>query len=537
MALDDDKYKRPELTAADAALGAALPTYGGLKWAGGGNAIQGAKNIGGTAWNTTKALGRVGQGMAQTAGGVRGMAQGAKVAGGLVGRAAPVVSAGVATASTPTEDYYERFGFDKNTVGDSFAKDFGVRTLGFASDLGNALTLGQAGKYLYRDKIRQNNEAAANQAQTTPQATAQTGEDKRIYAQTSKQNSTAPIRNGLGLQGGVTAKSSAPQAPVFQTNAYSPTQLQGGITNTNPDYQALLKQVQTMQEDIVAPSQNALGAITHTPRRDWENEAQRKALLQQATTPIKGARGLTANQMRLAHDLSNDDIKLAQERHLQQNQLNHQLLQEQMQQQGQNARTLVGEQGQMARAVMNEQGQNNRFGANFGLDVAKFNEDNKNTQYELGLKGADLRARLGSQALDDGVKQGHLELYNQFVNAKDDGERDKILTQMAVLQGRGGTDKGDNFATVNLGERYDPETQSTINLGQALYNTRTGQYVDRQSESATQGNPDWHKNPNILKGIEQVNKKGGTAEEIRQAYIKLGVPADQVDAILAQQGA
>jgi hypothetical protein len=59
------------------------------------------------------------------------------------------------TYNTPTEDYYKRFGIDPpegSGIG-SFAKDVGVRGLGFASDLANTLTFGGAGKLAgYRDK-------------------------------------------------------------------------------------------------------------------------------------------------------------------------------------------------------------------------------------------------------------------------------------------------------------------------------------------------------------------------------------------------
>lgn len=453
-----------------------------------------------TTVNTAKGLGR---GIAATSGGLA--------------RATPYLSAVGAIFdyydNTKNDVYDERFGGyfrpeDDDWEATKMGKFALQQGLGFASDVGNVLFGGLPKKFLYRDGINEQERLNQKISDLETKAQAEQSQDKRIYAQTGEQKPPIQI-------GGIGNNVSLPDTP--QQRQYSPTQLQGGITNTNPDYQALLKQVQTMQEDIVAPSQNALGAITHTPRRDWENEAQRKALLQQATTPIKGARGLTANQMRLAHDLSNDDIKLAQERHLQQNQLNHQLLQEQMQQQGQNARTLVGEQGQMARAIMNEQGQNNRFGANFGLDVAKFNEDNKNTQYELGLKGADLRARLGSQALDDSVKQGHLELFNQFVNAKDDGERDKILTQMAVLQGRGGGSSGGND-----GGRYDTMTDADGN--QVLYHTKTGEIKsDKQPASQEQ-----------LAQAKADLQKAGNFEEKRKIVLAMGYPPDDVDAVIKQ---
>ncbi|MEG2431819.1 MAG: hypothetical protein RSB25_09220, partial [Acinetobacter sp.] len=68
-----------------------------------------------------------------------------------------------ANAATPSEDYRERFGFGEQSPEDlgtakGLAKDFGVRALGYASDLGNAFTFGQAGR-MYRDKQRIASEA------------------------------------------------------------------------------------------------------------------------------------------------------------------------------------------------------------------------------------------------------------------------------------------------------------------------------------------------------------------------------------------
>lgn len=79
--------------------------------------------------------------------------------------AAPLMLAGsgVATSQTPTEDYEQRFGFQPSTndsPGTRFVRDVGVRALGAASDLGNAMTLGFAGN-VFRDKVGQQQALAA----------------------------------------------------------------------------------------------------------------------------------------------------------------------------------------------------------------------------------------------------------------------------------------------------------------------------------------------------------------------------------------
>lgn len=75
-------------------------------------------------------------------------------AAGAVALPATLAGTASATGETPTSDYEKRFGLGLNTydgVG-GLARDVGVRALGAASDLGDALTLGMAGKYLYADK-------------------------------------------------------------------------------------------------------------------------------------------------------------------------------------------------------------------------------------------------------------------------------------------------------------------------------------------------------------------------------------------------
>jgi hypothetical protein len=100
-------------------------------------AIQDAKilaNYGTDAQSVIKPVGRFGK------------------AAGAVGRVAAPVGIGLTaldTYATPTEQYDKRFGFEGREP--SFVGDLGVRSLGAASDLGNTLTGGLAGKYLFRD--------------------------------------------------------------------------------------------------------------------------------------------------------------------------------------------------------------------------------------------------------------------------------------------------------------------------------------------------------------------------------------------------
>lgn len=82
-----------------------------------------------------------------------------------LGTAGALAGTAITTATTPTEDYRERFGLETNDP--SFLGDVGVRALGAASDLGSVLTFGAADR-LYRDKQRQAAEAGAAPEQAVP---------------------------------------------------------------------------------------------------------------------------------------------------------------------------------------------------------------------------------------------------------------------------------------------------------------------------------------------------------------------------------
>lgn len=112
----------------------------------GRSALKSADEAAGKFANT-RPLANEATGLGRVARGARNVARGAK---GL-GAAGALAGTGIDVATTPTEQYRERFGLETNDP--SLLGDIGVRALGAASDLGNVLTFGQAGK-LYRDKQR-----------------------------------------------------------------------------------------------------------------------------------------------------------------------------------------------------------------------------------------------------------------------------------------------------------------------------------------------------------------------------------------------
>lgn len=362
----------------------------------------------------------------------------------------------------------------------------------------------------------------------TPPATNQTPTNEQIDDGYELKKINPPRQTSYHFDYGNKPASQQPQQP----QATIPT---GGMPSHNQSYTDLVKKVQEAQQQALDKPQENLGLRTHAPVRSWENEAQRKELLRQATTVHKGAHGLTANQLRLAHELTNDDIKMEQERHLQQNNLNHQLLQTQLQQEGQNARTLAGEQGANARAVMNEQGQNNRFNTNFGLDMARFNQDTANKQHEFGLRGMELNAKLKSQSYDDAVKQELNSLYHNYGLAQTDEEKQALYDKLGFLTGKGGqkTNPKDYLMTVSGGESKAFGSDNIVKNPDRIIDTRTMQVVDVGQADASKFNIN---DPNHQAHVMELVKKE-TSVEGRKKLLMEQMGLSEEEAQIAIQNA
>jgi hypothetical protein len=97
----------------------------------------------------TQGKGRVG-GPSSTHNARRAIDRGASSKAGKLGTLGALAATAATVASTPTEDYQERFA-PGDDVDPRLQSQFLLRALGAASDLGNVLTFGQAGRF-FRDK-------------------------------------------------------------------------------------------------------------------------------------------------------------------------------------------------------------------------------------------------------------------------------------------------------------------------------------------------------------------------------------------------
>ncbi len=385
----------------------------------------------------------------------------------------------------------------------TLAGDLGVRGLGVLSDVGNAASFGILGRN-FADKQRINAENA-NVAQQKRfdewNATKNTGTVPNPFGETTKAvtnqvnqpatSAAAPAQsqnNPYAIQQNGNSFSYANPTAASQAREQGITEGQssnviGGIRGANDpkgvaNLFANTREMGPSQEQInraVNQEINGLGMRgfggiqPETPQRTAEQEAERQQLIRMATTPIAGARGLTANQMRLMGELQQGDDNRAQQRYVTDanNAANI-------------AQTGMREAAQTGRTAMQEQGTNNRFGANLGFDAQKFAAQNDLANREFNLNAAEKGFGIRNSARLE-------KLYEQYDTAKTDEERNSIQQKINRYAGSKQDTGKDRYMTVGGGQVYDNQA-GLINQPQRLFDTQTKQYVDvpqqQQNQSA-----------------------------------------------------
>ncbi|MDM1760014.1 hypothetical protein [Acinetobacter sp. 251-1] len=405
-----------------------------------------------------------------------------------------------ANAATPSEDYRERFGLGDQSPEDlgtakGFAKDFGVRALGYASDLGNALTFGQAGR-LYADKQRIASEAKAAQpefnakqnnpntvvdnpfgnnkapptTQTQPevQTPSSLAQNSDPYAIQQKGNSFSYANPGAAAQ----ARADGVREGEGLGFKVRPANDPKGVANFMKNTQEMGPTEQQVQ-NAIAQREMSLGMQGYggirqpqAPQRNEAQEAERQAVIRAASTPIAGARGLTANQVRTLSDLQQGEDNRANQRYTTDANNVAALQREAMGQAGQNYRTELG-----------EQGTNNRFNANLGFDAQKFQATNDLANREFNLNATEKGFGIRNSARLE-------KLYEQYDSAKSDEDRKSIQEKINRYTGNKADTGKDRYMTVGGGQQWDDKAEGTLTQPQRLFDTQTRQFVD-----TPQGNP------------------------------------------------
>lgn len=434
-------------------------------------------------------------------GGIRNFVNNSKLVKG--GGALAATSALFANADTSSENYRERFGLGDQSPEDlgtvkGFAKDFGVRALGYASDLGNALTLGQAGRF-YADKQRIANEAKAAQpefnakqnnpntvvnnpfgnnkapptTQTQPevQTPSRSVQNSDPYAIQQKGNSFSYANPGAAAQA---REQGIPEGQASNViGGIRPVNDPRGVENLFANTREMGPTEQQIQNAIAQREMNiGLGMRGYAnnpvqaPQRNEAQEAERQAVIRAASTPIAGARGLTANQVRTLSDLQQGEDNRANQRYTTDANNVAALQREAMGQAGQNYRTELG-----------EQGTNSRFNANLGFDAQKFNATNDLANREFNLNATEKGFGIRNSARLE-------KLYEQYDSAKSDEDRKSIQEKINRYAGNKADTGKDRYMTVGGGQQWDDKAGGTLTQPQRLFDTQTRQFVD-----TPQGNP------------------------------------------------
>ncbi|RZG86820.1 hypothetical protein EXE10_06325 [Acinetobacter sp. WCHAc060033] len=413
---------------------------------------------------------------------------------GKLGTVGALASTGFAVADTPTEQYRERFGLGDYNPEDSngmlFAKDLGVRALGAASDLGNAMTLGQAGR-LYADKQRIASEAKAAQpefnakqnnpnavvnnpfgnnktpptTQTQPetQTTLNSVQNSDPYAIQQKGNSFSYANPGAAAQ----ARADGVREGEGLGFKVRPVNDPRGVANLFANTQEMGPTEQQIQNAIAQREMNlGLGMRGYGGRprlpdvRTSEQEAQLQAEIARVSAPIPGSKGLTASQRNQINDLqmgysnrANDVYKTDAN--------NVAALQ----------REAMGQAGQNYRTELSEQGTNNRFNANLGFDAQKFQATNDLANREFNLNATEKGFGIRNSARLE-------KLYEQYDSAKSDEDRKSIQEKINRYAGNKADTGKDRYMTVGGGQEWNDKSGTMVNRPQQLFDTQTRQFVD-----------------------------------------------------------
>ncbi|WP_151835268.1 hypothetical protein [Acinetobacter junii] len=418
---------------------------------------------------------------------------------GKLGTVGALASTGFAVADTPTEQYRERFGLGDYNPEDSngmlFAKDLGVRALGAASDLGNALTISQAGRF-YADKQRIASEAKAaqpefNTKQNNPNTVVNNpfGNNKTpstTQTQPEIQTPSRPIQNSdpYAIQQKGNSFSYANPGAAAQARANGIREGEGlgfkvrpvndprGVANLFANTQEMGPTEQQIQNAIAQREMNigmqgraGIPREIEHPTLSDEEKGKRDALARQINSAINPKYGPTAKQADMLLQLSSDNPNALDVYKTDAN--NAAVLQ----------REAMGQAGQNYRTELGEQGTNNRFNANLGFDAQKFQATNDLANREFNLNATEKGFGIRNSARLE-------KLYEQYDSAKSDEDRKSIQEKINRYAGNKADTGKDRYMTVGGGQQWDDKAGGTLTQPQRLFDTQTRQFVD-----TPQGNP------------------------------------------------
>lgn len=406
--------------------------------------------------------------------------------------------------NTSTEDYATRMGLDRNAERGPLA-EAAIRTTGVLTDVGNAATFGLLGSRFADKQINQARadadanmadiakrraERDATRAKAVPQQQAAVTPAPSFHDQmndamygTSAGNQTQPgTANPYAIQQSGNSFSYANPGAAAQARAAGIPELQAsGIRRQARDPEGVTKFMANTRE--MGPSEQQIQAAIgqqmnpqgfglrypDRPQMTDEQVNERRQLVRDISAPIKGARGMTANQRGQLVELNQGDQNRAVQMYntdannmtsVQNNSTN-------------NAASIL-------QTGMREDGQNMRHGASLAQDGEQFNAN-------FGLKARE--QNLNEKKEGFGIRQAERveKLHEMYDKAQTDEQRQSIQQRINRLTGAKDQNGRDRYMTVGGGQEWDQNAGVMVNRPQQIFDTQTQQYVELGNSQQGQG--------------------------------------------------
>ena len=220
-------------------------------------------------------------------------------------------------------------------------------------------------------------------------------------------------------------------------------------------------------QDAIQQFQNLQGQglglpYPERPQTTDEQSNERRQLMSDIRAPIKGARGLTANQRGQMLELNQGDQNRAVQMY---------------NTDANNATSVQNNAANNASSIlqtgMREDGQNQRHSASLDLDAQQFNAN-------FGLQTRQQAQNEKKEGF--GIRQAERmeKLHEMYDKAQTDEQRQSIMQRINRLSGKDNqTLQGkDRYMTVGGGQEWDEKAMTMVNRPQQIFDTQTQQFVD-----------------------------------------------------------
>lgn len=397
--------------------------------------------------------------------------------------------------NTSTEDYATRLGLDPKADRGPLA-EAAIRTTGVLTDVGNAASFGLLGSRFADKQINQARaDADANmadiakrraerdatrakavpqqQAAVTPAPSFNDQMNEAMYGSPPGSQAQPGTANPYAIQQNGNSFSYANPGAAAQARASGVPETQAsGIRRQARDPEGVAKFMDNTRE--MGPSEQQIQAAIgqqmnpqgfglrypDRPQMTDEQANERRQLVRDISAPIKGARGMTANQRGQLVELNQGDQNRAVQMYntdannmtsVQNNSTN-------------NAASIL-------QTGMREDGQNMRHGASLAQDGEQFNAN-------FGLKARE--QNLTEKKEGFGIRQAERveKLHEMYDKAETDEQRQSIQQRINRLTGAKDQNGRDRYMTVGGGQEWDQEAGVMINRPQQIFDTQTQQYVE-----------------------------------------------------------